>query len=268
MGGTVTPLMYVSGEDATAEGLELVDAVTGNVIDDASNCIVIIDGQHRFAAFKKLSDKGKLAAENVQMQKCDCPKGIMATLKAMNGDATPWNGSDVMGACHLTHPDNELLALAADLAGKGYPVSTVGLILSWKGGMKKDNFFNALTNGGNLNVNDCNLERANKFLAVARSKFEDGFIKSKYLINAVISLTADNGADEAIELINELTPQEVNRIVELKRGTDKEGIIFDILKSHRAAQKQSEMNYPATFWQLGFLFRGMGVEKVLARGMG
>jgi hypothetical protein len=232
MGGTVTPLMYVNGEDATAEGLELVNAVTGEPINDASNCIVIIDGQHRFAAFNK---SGKVDANKMQMQHCDCPKGIMKTLKAMNGDCTPWNGSDVMGACHLTHPDNSLLALAADMAGKGYPVSTVSLVLCWKGSLKKDHFFNALTNGGELGVT-CNIERAEKFLTAARAKFDDKVIKKKYLISAVIALSNEITANSAIDLINKLSQQEVNRISEMKRNeANKEELITALLRNHLAA---------------------------------
>lgn len=233
MEGTVTPLHYVNGEDATAEGLELADAVTGEPIDDASNCIVIIDGQHRYAAFNKLA--GKVKAEKMQMQHCDCPKGIMQTLKAMNGDSTPWNGKDVMGACSLTHPDKPILALAADMAGKGYPVATVSLILCWKGSLKREHFFNALTNGGELGVT-CDLERAEKFLKAARAKFDDKVIKTKYLISAVIALSSEITADKAIGLLDKLTQQEVIRIAEMKRSeADKEDKIITLLKKHLEA---------------------------------
>ena len=232
MGGTVTPLMYVTGEEATAEGLELVDAITGKPIDDAINSVVIIDGQHRYAAFNK---SGKIQADKMHVQHCDCPMGIMQTLKAMNGDSTPWNGADVMGACHLINPDNELLALAADMASRGFPVSTVSLVLCWSNSLKKTHFFNALTNGGDLGVT-CDLERAKKFLDVASSKFEDKVLKTKYFISAVISLSAQITADKAIDLIDKLTPQEVCFIAGLKRGDDKkEDRILSQLSNHLEA---------------------------------
>ena len=47
-GGNIIPLMYVSGDKATADGCSLVD-IDGNDIpaEKASEYIVIIDGQHR-----------------------------------------------------------------------------------------------------------------------------------------------------------------------------------------------------------------------------
>ena len=49
--------------------------------------------------------------------------------------------------------------------------------------------------GKNVEIKDADIERARKFLDAARSKFEDDFISSRYLIDAAISLQGKKGEE-------------------------------------------------------------------------
>ena len=49
--------------------------------------------------------------------------------------------------------------------------------------------------GKNVEIKDADIERARKFLDAARSKFEEDFISSRYLIDAAISLQGKKGED-------------------------------------------------------------------------
>ena len=59
-GQNILPMVYVKADDARLNGRKLKDAVDGTTVEEGNraNYIVVIDGQHRFAAAAKMEEEG------------------------------------------------------------------------------------------------------------------------------------------------------------------------------------------------------------------
>ena len=89
-GGNIIPLMYVSGDKATADGCSLVD-IDGNDIpaEIASEYIVILDGQHRIYS----AIKNGLIYQNHSFENYT-DKNTKELLSEANIESSKWGSKD------------------------------------------------------------------------------------------------------------------------------------------------------------------------------
>lgn len=226
-GGNIIPLMYVSGDKATADGCSLVD-IDGNDIpaEKASEYIVIIDGQHRgYSAIKNGFDLSKITLfENYTDKK------TKELLSEANIESSKWGSKDFIKGSVLFNP-TELNMYASKLADRNFAVSTISKIICFNGSLTTTKYSD-LMKGKTISV-DSDLERADEFLQ-AVEKFEDSFVGKRYLIDEAISLSTRYGYKAVFKAISELTDKERKLIVEVKR-TDVCSTIRGILNSKLTA---------------------------------
>ena len=219
----IVPLMYVNGTKAVEDGCNLVDASTEQIVDanKVSSYIAIVDGQHRYTAAmeKGISPEFLILFEDYTGANT---KDLLATA---NIDSFAWNSSNYIDGAVLFNPENELAKFAKELSDLKYPITNIGKILCFASGKLGKKQFADIMAGKNIEVKGLDMERAKNFLDAARSKFEDDFISSRYLIDAAISLQGKKGENALFDAIRNLSEKVVYRILDAK--SDKKGAILE-----------------------------------------
>lgn len=227
-GMNLVPLMVVDGKRVINDGCTLINPVTLEDIpnETADQYVAVLEGQNRYvAAFKMGFDM-----DNLYCYDCYCQdKSVKDILAEVNIESIPYNSQDFIGSALLFQPDNKLAQFAKELSDNKYPISTINKILFFndKDKFTKEDFAKIMK--GQPIKGEYDLERAERFLNAARSKFVENFISKRYLINAVIRSITAKGADAAIEAIKNFNQGVVKKIYEAKYG-DKENIIRSVLK--------------------------------------
>lgn len=232
----LTPLVYINGEEVLRTGdgqVHLANPTTGEQIkdEDASNYVVIIDGQHRYEAANSLN----LDHNNIILMKDYSGIGAQNLITRINNETCPWIASEWAFGAHMFYPDNEVATFASRLAKEGFKSTTIGLILYFRKGVLGKKAFSDIMNGGNAEEG-YNIERADAFLAVARDKFEDKFIMKRYLIDVVSDLSKDRGYKPVLNAIDKLTKDNVKKITNSK-SDDVENVIRSILSAYMSEEQ-------------------------------
>ena len=232
----LTPLVYINGEEVLRAGdgqVHLANPTTGEQIkdEDASNYVVIIDGQHRYEAANSLN----LDHNNIILMKDYSGIGAQNLIARINNETCPWIASEWAFGAHMFYPDNEVATFASRLAKEGFKSTTIGLILYFRKGVLGKKAFSDIMNGGNAEEG-YNIERADAFLAVARDKFEDKFIMKRYLIDVVSDLSKDRGYKPVLNAIDKLTKDNVKKITNSK-SDDVENVIRSILSAYMSEEQ-------------------------------
>lgn len=219
----IVPLMYVDGTKAVEDGCNLVDASTEQIVDanKISSYIAIVDGQHRYTA---AMEKG-ISPEFLILYEDYTEANTKDLLATANIDSFAWNSSNYIDGAVLFNPENELAKFAKELSDLKYPITNIGKILCFASGKLGKKQFADIMAGKNVEVKGLDMERAKNFLDAARSKFEDDFISSRYLIDAAISLQGKKGEKALFEAIRNLPQKLVYRILDAK--SDEKGAILE-----------------------------------------
>lgn len=225
----IVPLMYVKGTKAVQDECLLVDAKTGEPVEgnQVDSYIAIVDGQHRYTA---AMEKGILPEFLILFEDYTeaNTKDLLATA---NIDSFAWNSSNYIDGAVLFNPDNELAKFAKELSDLKYPITNIGKILCFASGKLGKKQFADIMAGKNVEIKGLNIERARKLLEVARNKFDDDFISTRYFIDVVISLQGDEGVKPLFEAIRNLPQKTVDRILDAK-SDEKSAILENALKEH------------------------------------
>lgn len=230
-GMNLTPLVYINGEEVISNGegqVHLANPITDEPIkdEDASNYVVIIDGQHRYEAALSVN----LDKHNIILMKDYSGIGAQNLIARINNETCPWVASEWAFGAHMFNPDNEVAAFASRLAKEGYKSTTIGLILYFRKGVLGKKAFSDIMNGGNAEVG-YDLERAKAFLTAARGKFDDKFIMKRYLIDVVSALCTGKDYKLVLNAIDKLSKDNVKKIIESK-SDDVEKVIRRILSEY------------------------------------
>lgn len=225
----IVPLMYVKGTKAVQDECLLVDAKTGEPVEgnQVDSYVAIVDGQHRYTA---AMEKGILPEFLILFEDYTeaNTKDLLATA---NIDSFAWNSSNYIDGAVLFNPDNELAKFAKELSDLKYPITNIGKILCFASGKLGKKQFADIMAGKNVEIKGLNIERARKLLEVARNKFDDDFISTRYFIDVVISLQGDEGVKPLFEAIRNLPQKTVDRILDAK-SDEKSAILENALKEH------------------------------------
>ena len=235
----LTPLVYINGEEVMSNGdgtIHLANPITGDPIKDgdASNYVVIIDGQHRYKAALSVN----LDKHNIILMKDYSGIGVRNLSARINNETCPWVASEWAFGAHMFNPGNDVAAFASRLAKDGFKSTTIGLILYFRKGVLGKKAFSNIMNGRNAEEG-YNIERANAFLIAAREKFDEKFIMKRYLIKVVSELSMESGYQVVLTAIGKLTEDNVKEIIDSK-SDDKEKVIKRLLSEYMSKEQASQ----------------------------
>lgn len=208
-GTNLVPIMYVSGEKAVADGCTLVQPTSGELITDfePSQCIAIVDGQHRFIA----STAAKISPDNIWFLECYADASTHDLLMNTNVESHKWNKKDYGHVVSKVNP-TELTEFIDDLLQRGYPASTISQLLTDAKDKLKDKDF-AKLEANDYDPDDYNLDYAKRFIDAASKRFKDSFIKKRYLIEAVNRwIKKGYSRDEVLTALGNFTKEAASNI--------------------------------------------------------
>lgn len=231
--GNMTPLLYVDGIKAISDGCTLFNPETQKDIpnSEAGNCIVILDGQHRYMA----ALESNLDLNNIIVYKDFTGASTKELLSVTNTDSFSWNGGDVIKGASLFSPENKLAQFASELVDLGYSHSTIGHILCFAGGKLTKTHYSRIMRGEKIEV-EYNVERAQNFLDSARKVFDDKFIKMRYLISAIAHQTNNKSNGDYAKWLTALEKFDEDDKKSIREATSdcKNIVIKEALEKHVA----------------------------------
>lgn len=196
--GQLMPAVVVDATDAINQGLEVVDFVTGNVVgkEEAVNYLVLVDANHRYEAHCRLLkeneklDEPKYRGEFYLMYALNTELEIAKMLSEINISTNPWRGGDYAKGAKMSNLKKELPLLDAinDLVNEGYNLSVASKWLTFTANIDKKVMNCAMDNIILPQLeNTVGLERGQRLIEAAKEHFTEKNIKSRYLIDWIIS---------------------------------------------------------------------------------
>lgn len=213
--GQLIPATYVTGAEATEQGLELINFFTEKELEseEYEKAIVIIDGQHRLKAHinllkeKPAEGEEKYNKDYVLMPTLNPEAAISNQLCEINSITTPWDGSD-FGHAAITMIDSEeelpALEYVAELTGKGCSLPAASVYATFTDKINKSVLIRAID--GSINdilKEQTNLEYGKKIRTAVEKVFDESFVNGRLLPNWIQSKFNDrpNSKEEFVNSI-------------------------------------------------------------------
>lgn len=219
--GLLMPAVIVDAKDV--KDLEIVDFETGNKVDDVDDYVVLLDANHRYAAYLELKKKGKDVGEFYFIYSLNTSISIQKQLSEINVATNPWKGVDYINGVLMTGNDSKLMIEMGKLAKDGYSLSAASKWLTFSE-IKKEQLV-AIMKGKKdvIAANDVDINNRIRLLKTTEAKLGDKLTKGKAVIDWIISrYIGINDVDKAtfidnmIHQINSLTDDDCKKIQSFK----------------------------------------------------
>ena len=240
--GLLVPAIIVEAEKAIAEGLEIVDFETGELVteENARYYVVLVDANHRYMAHLQLiRDDNEYKNEFYLMFPLQDIK-IQKMLSEINIATNPWKVADYgKGAAISLTEELPLLSAINELTENGYSIESASLWLTFEKKITKSTLVNAMSGiiADSLKATN-NIEGGKKLLQAARKSFKEEFLKKRTMPDWIISRLKENEEgktafiNKMCDFLSHITRETAGKIEDSKgtRGGDtKETIVNRML---------------------------------------
>ncbi|MPM43390.1 hypothetical protein SDC9_90063 [bioreactor metagenome] len=239
--GQLVPLIILDGSVVVDKGLTIVDFETGNEIqaDEAHNYIVIIEGQHRYAAIIELQEedeknKTSHAPDDVLVMYAQSEKGISVKklISELNSTSVIWNGKDIVAGAAMCNPTDELLKYVKELTDlkssskddnlprSGYLLSTISKLVTFTPRLDKKVLSQSMDDGTEK-LPTANIKRAKEILECALEVgFTHKYLSHRYFIDWFMDeVQREDGSYHVVcDKVSKLSKQQVDEIMKIKSG--------------------------------------------------
>lgn len=218
--GLLMPAVIVDAKDV--KDLEVVDFETGEKVD-SDNYIVLLDANHRYAAYLELKEKDKYDGEFYFIYSLNPSLSIQKQLSEINIATNPWKGADYVKGALMDGNQSNLMKKMGELANDGYSLSAASKWLTFSE-IKKEKLV-AIMKGKTdaIAANDTDVDNRMKLLKTTRAKLGDKLTKGKAVIDWIISKYNSKSdkdrptfIDDMIGKINSLTDEDCKEIQSFK----------------------------------------------------
>ena len=219
-GKNLVPLLYVDALEI--QDRNLYDAITNEQVrqEDYASYIVVLDGQHRFAAAWELANGDEadgFTLDALKWEKVELNgRSFEDILIEVNTRTQPWKGADYINGCILHDPNNEVLRFAKELTDKGISAKTVNKYLFFN-----DRMSWAAVMSDSSKMKEANLDRA-KAIWDEVIKFPHKIRTRSVIIDYIIDKGGANHWQEELDKVKKLTSRQRNsletvKVAELKK---------------------------------------------------
>lgn len=218
--GLLMPAVIVDAKDV--KDLDVVDFETGEKVD-SDNYVVLLDANHRYAAYLELKKEDKYNGEFYFIYSLNPSLSIQKQLSEINIATNPWKGADYVKGALMDGNQSNLMKKMGELANDGYSLSAASKWLTFSE-IKKEKLV-AIMKGKTdaIAANDTDVDNRMKLLKTTRAKLGDKLTKGKAVIDWIISKYNSNSdkdrptfIDEMIGKINSLTDEDCKKIQSFK----------------------------------------------------
>lgn len=223
------PIIVASAKEVIENGYRVVDIDDNEVnVEDASDYIVILDGQHRTLAFLESSITTPQVVPNTHIREGN---NIGQYLVDINDVGTSWNQQDRFAVAALVS-DNELAQNIADRIDDGFNPTTASLIYTGKKITGKQ--VKKLLRGEDWTLPDgakLDISRGNRFVQLYKeASIEVKFITKRYFITGFNAYAEMEGEDVAFKKLDCLKNQNLTEDIlrGIKDGTQFEKMLREV----------------------------------------
>lgn len=218
--GLLMPAVIVDAKDV--KDLDVVDFETGEKVD-GDNYVVLLDANHRYAAYLELKKKDEFDGEFYFIYPLNSFISIQKLLSEINIASNPWKGTDYINGVLMNGNQSNLMKKMDKLADDGYSLSAASKWLTFSE-IKKEKLV-AIMKGKTdaIVANDTDINNRMKLLNITRERFGDKLAKGKAVIDWIINKynsTSDSNRptfiDDMIQKINSLTDEDCKEIKSFK----------------------------------------------------
>lgn len=218
--GLLVPAIIVDAKDV--KDLDVVDFETGEKVTD-DNYVVLLDANHRYAAYLELKKEGKYDGEFYFIYSLNPSVSIQKQLSEINIASNPWKGADYINGVLMNGNDSKLMKEMGKLADDGYSLSAASKWLTFSE-VKKEKLV-AIMNGKSdgIAANDDDIDNRIRLLQTTRLMIGDKLTKGKAVIDWIINKynsTSDadrpSFIDDMIRKISSLTDSDCKEIQSFK----------------------------------------------------
>lgn len=218
--GLLVPAIIVDAKGA--KGLEVVDFETGKKVT-GDNYVVLLDANHRYAAYLELKKKGKYDGEFYFIYSLNPSVLIQKQLSEINIASNPWKGADYINGVLINGNDSKLMKEMGKLANDGYSLSAASKWLTFSE-VKKEKLVSIMNGKSDgIAANDDDIDNRIRLLNTTKAKLGDKLTRGKAVIDWIITRynkTGDSNRpsfiDDMIGKINSLTDDDCKEIQSLK----------------------------------------------------
>ena len=204
--GMLVPGIYVEATAALAQNLEVVDWLTGEAVteENASEYIVLVDGQHRYEAhLRLLNEVPKEGEERYNRDFYLIPSlnqeaAISQQLLEINTVSSPWDGLDYARTALMWVDDPDkypTLQAIAELTAQGCSLPAACEWTTFTTKVTKTVLVNLVSNENAKNVDvlksSTGLDRFRKLYGAATSSFGSAFLQGRLLIDWICAKYRD-----------------------------------------------------------------------------
>lgn len=218
--GLLVPAIIVDAKDV--KDLDVVDFETGEKVTD-DNYVVLLDANHRYAAYLELKKEGKYDGEFYFIYSLNPTISVQKQLSEINVASNPWKGKDYINGVLMNGNHSKLIEEMSKLAKDGYSLSAASKWLVFKE-IKKEELA-SIMNGknGSTIVNDTDIDNRLRLLNATKAKLGDKLTKGKAVIDWIIGKyngfsdkDKSSFIDKMISKINSLTDDDCKEIQSFK----------------------------------------------------
>ena len=234
--GLLTPITVVDAKDVIAKGITVYDASNPKDevdADNADNYLVVLDGQHRYAAIKELNKKDKYF-DIWLMYPLNKDVAITTMLMEINTTAINWKNDNYVDVLAKLRPDDEGLKFidtymklrhkrtkkdepSDNLPNNGYGLSVLSKYLTFKTGIDKKYLYK-MANTPNKKLPDgVKVERAKMIIQTGLEVgFTHIFLSSSCFIDWIINwVLQEYPVDKILECTKEsITEEKAKKLME------------------------------------------------------
>lgn len=234
--GLLTPITVVDAKDVIAKGITVYDASNPKDVvdaDNADNYLVVLDGQHRYAAIKELNKKDKYF-DIWLMYPLNKDVAITTMLMEINTTAINWKNDNYVDVLAKLRPDDEGLKFidtymklrhkrtkegepSDNLPNSGYGLSVLSKYLTLKTEINRQYLYKMANNPNKKLPDGVKVERAKMIIQTGLEVgFTHIFLSSRFFIDWIINwVLQEYPVDKILECTKEsITEEKAKKLME------------------------------------------------------
>lgn len=229
--GLLTPITVVDAKDVMDKGITVYDASNPKDIVDfnnADNYLVVLDGQHRYAAIKELNKKDKYF-DIWLMYPLNKEMAITTMLMEINTTAVNWKNDNYIDVLAKLKPEDEGLAFIdkymklrptnskEQIPNGGYNLSVLSKYLTLTSLINKTYLHKMAQHPNKALPDEVNVERAEKIINVGlKVGFTHKFLSSRFFIDWIAKWQRkEYKIDDILDCVKKsMTPEKAAKLIE------------------------------------------------------
>lgn len=252
--GLLSPITVVDAKDVIEKGITVYDASNPTDVidaDNAENYLVILDGQHRYAAIKELNKKDKYY-DIWLMYPLNREVAVSTLIMEINTTAINWKNDNYISVLAKLRSEDEGLAFidqymqlrhkrtkkgeqSDNLPNNGYGLSVLSKYLTLSSAINKDYLYRMANNPNKKLPESIKVDRAEKIIQTGiEVGFTHTFLSSRFFIDWIINwVLQEYSVDKILECVKEsMTGEKAKKLMEECKADNFSDLFDEVIELH------------------------------------